>query len=147
MGIARVHLSRALVDPLNARDETPASPFGVRCRSLAAGALIVVSGELDATNVGQLESFISRERRRGRPLILDLAELTFMDSMGLQALLLVHADIRREGGTLHLAAVQDLPARILQLTGVWDALNIHADVTEAAAAARDLEAGSKRLRS
>ncbi|MEU8360175.1 STAS domain-containing protein [Nonomuraea sp. NPDC048882] len=124
------------------------SPFGVRCHSLAAGALIVVSGELDAANVGQLESFISRERRRGRPLIPDLAELTFMDSIGLQVLLLlVHADIRREGGTLHLAAVQDLPARILQLTGVWHALNIHADVTEAAAAVRDLEAGSGRLRS
>jgi anti-anti-sigma factor len=110
------------------------SPLAVHRRPSTFGVLIAVSGELDATNADHLESFVGRERMPGRPLILDLDGLTFMDSTGLHVLLRVHADVRQEGGTLHLAAVQDLPARMLQLTGVWDVLNIHADVHEAAMA-------------
>ncbi|MFD0473868.1 STAS domain-containing protein [Nonomuraea thailandensis] len=48
-----------------------------------------------------------------------------MDSTGLHVLLRVHGEVRRQGGTLHLAAVRDLPARLLQITEVWDALDIH----------------------
>ncbi|SEH02432.1 anti-sigma B factor antagonist/stage II sporulation protein AA (anti-sigma F factor antagonist) [Nonomuraea solani] len=64
-------------------------------------------------------------------MVLDLGGLTFMDSTGLHVLLRVHGDVRRQGSFLHLAAVRDLPARLLQITEVWDALNIHPS-TEAA---------------
>ncbi|MET8869709.1 STAS domain-containing protein [Nonomuraea sp. NPDC004580] len=110
------------------------SPLTVHRRPSTFGVLIAVAGELDATNANHLESFVGRERMPGRPLILDLDGMTFMDSTGLHVLLRVHADVRQEGGTLHLAAVQNLPARILQITRVWDILNIHADVHEAAMA-------------
>ncbi|MEV0381496.1 STAS domain-containing protein [Nonomuraea sp. NPDC050643] len=117
------------------------SPLSLNCRPLPAGVLITVAGELDATNADHLESSVGRSRLPGGPLVLDLGGLTFMDSSGLHALLRVHADVRREGGALHLAAVQDLPARILQITGVWDAMNIHAGVEEATTAILDHPTG------
>ncbi|MFD0480953.1 STAS domain-containing protein [Nonomuraea thailandensis] len=67
-------------------------------------------------------------------LVLDLGALTFMDSTGLHVLLRVHRQVRQDGGSFHLAAVRDLPARLLQITEVWDALDIHPS-TDAAIAA------------
>ncbi|MFB4285897.1 STAS domain-containing protein [Nonomuraea sp. MTCD27] len=87
--------------------------------------MITVVGELDATNADDLETHVGRVRPPSRPVVLDLGGLTFMDSTGLRVLLRVHAEVRKQGSTLHLAAVQDLPARLLQITEVWDALNIH----------------------
>ncbi|GAA4966967.1 anti-anti-sigma factor [Nonomuraea thailandensis] len=87
--------------------------------------VISVAGELDATNADHLESSIGRMRHPGRPLVLDLGGLTFMDSTGLHVLLRVHREVRQDGGSFHLAAVRDLPARLLQITEVWDALDIH----------------------
>ncbi|SPL87860.1 Anti-sigma F factor antagonist (spoIIAA-2); Anti-sigma B factor antagonist RsbV [[Actinomadura] parvosata subsp. kistnae] len=95
------------------------------CRRLADGVVIGVAGELDASSADDLETYVGRVWQPGRPLILDLGGLTFMDSTGLHVLLRVHGEVRRQGGRLHLAAVQDLPARLLQITEVWDALSIH----------------------
>ncbi|SEG99747.1 anti-anti-sigma factor [Nonomuraea solani] len=120
------------------------SPLSLNHCPLPAGVLITVAGELDVTNAGHLESSIGGARRPGQPVVLDLGELTFMDSSGLHVLLRVHSGLHHEGATLHLAAVQDLPARILQITGVWDVLNIHADVAEATATL-PLSADRRRL--
>ncbi|GAA2826309.1 hypothetical protein GCM10020220_013750 [Nonomuraea rubra] len=95
------------------------------CRPAPLGVVITVGGELDATNADDLETYVGRMRQPGQPVVLDLGGLTFMDSSGLHVLLRVHAEIRKQGSTLHLAAVRDLPARLLQITEVWDALNIH----------------------
>ncbi|UBU17811.1 STAS domain-containing protein [Nonomuraea gerenzanensis] len=106
-------------------------------RELPGGVLITVTGELDSTNADQLESYADRHRGPGPGLILDLNELTFMDSRGLHVLLRLNAAVRRQGGLLRLAGVQDVPARVLQITGVWLALHIHPDAQHAAAAMRD----------
>lgn len=120
--------------PLSGHGGAFMSLLSVHTRPSPAGVLIVVAGEIDATNAGHLESVIGRERRPGTSLILDLGGLTFLDGLGLHVLLRAHADVRREGGTLHLADVRDRPARILRVTGVWDTLNIHSDVRAATAA-------------
>jgi anti-anti-sigma factor len=109
------------------------SPLTLRCRRLTTGVLISVSGEVDFTNADDWESYIERTRRPGQPVVLDLGGLTFMDSTGLHVLLRLHASVRRQGTALHLAAVHDVPARILQITGVWEALNVHDSVTHATA--------------
>jgi anti-anti-sigma factor len=109
------------------------SPLSVDERRLATGVLVTVTGEADSTNADWLESSIERAQRQGESLVLDLSGLTFMDSSGLAVLLRLNAAARAQGGGLHLAAVQDLPARVLQISGVWDALNIHPSVDEAVA--------------
>ncbi|MEV5893875.1 STAS domain-containing protein [Nonomuraea fuscirosea] len=110
------------------------SALSLSRRPLAAGEVISVIGELDATNAEDLESFVGGSGRPGEPLLLDLDGLTFMDSSGLHTLLRVHAGVRERGGCLHLAAVRDVPARVLRITGVEEVLNVHSGVEEAAAA-------------
>ncbi|GGT05805.1 STAS domain-containing protein [Nonomuraea spiralis] len=116
------------------------SLLDMTCRPVRGGVLVTVSGELDATNTHRLASAIRDAHRPGHSLILDLSGLAFMDSSGLHVLVRAHDDVREQGGTLHLAAVRDIPARILQITGVWDALTIHADVDEAVMAVREAQA-------
>ncbi|GAA3597841.1 STAS domain-containing protein [Nonomuraea rosea] len=112
------------------------SPLKLCCRPMSVGVLIAVTGELDATNTGQFESYLDSARLPGEPVLLDLGGLTFMDSSGLHVLLRLNAAAGEEGGAVHLAAIRDVPARMLEITGVWDALNIHPGVDEAAAAAQ-----------
>jgi anti-anti-sigma factor len=113
------------------------SPLTLECRQLTTGVLIIIVGEVDAANADHVESHLERVRQPSQPVVLDLGKLTFMDSMGLQVLLRLHANVRQQGTDLHLAAVSDIPARVLQITGLWDAFNIHPSVAQAIAVVND----------
>ncbi|GAA3263017.1 STAS domain-containing protein [Nonomuraea helvata] len=114
------------------------SPLNLTCRELPGGVLITVTGELDATNADRLESYAEQHHRPGLGMILDLGELTFLDSRGLHVLLRLNTSVHDQGGILRLAAVRGRPARLLQITGVWPILVIHPDAEQAAAAMRCL---------
>ena len=47
---------------------------------------LCLRGELDAATLGQLEERISQVMRRGRPVVIDMTELTFIDSSGIAVL-------------------------------------------------------------
>ncbi|GAA2211431.1 STAS domain-containing protein [Nonomuraea monospora] len=119
------------------------SSLKLSCRELPGGVLIAVAGELDSTNADDLESYAERRRVPGPGMVLDLTGLTFMDSRGLHVLLRLNAAVREQGGLLRLAGVQDVPARVLQITGVWLALHIHPDARHAATAMREHEAAAR----
>ncbi|MCK2213766.1 STAS domain-containing protein [Actinomadura sp. ATCC 31491] len=113
------------------------SPLSLDVRALPSGVLITVAGEVDSTNADWLETSINQAGRSGAALVLDLGGLTFLDSSGLHVLLRLNAAARERGGGLHLADVRDVPARVLQITGVWSALDIHPTAAEAVVAALD----------
>ncbi|MEU1389322.1 MULTISPECIES: STAS domain-containing protein [unclassified Nonomuraea] len=110
------------------------TPLSMSCRDLPGGVLVTVIGELDSSNSPRLESFTERHLRPGAGMVLDLGGLTFMDSRGLHVLLRLDAAVLEGGGVLRLAGVQELPARVLQVTGVWSSLTVHAQVDDAVAA-------------
>ncbi|MEV4111272.1 STAS domain-containing protein [Nonomuraea sp. NPDC049695] len=109
------------------------TPLTLECRQLITGVLITVAGEIDCSNADRLESYTTRMRRSGQPLVLDLSGLSFMDSSGLHTLLRLNAAAHPQG--LYLAAVHPMPARVLQITKVEDVMNIHPTVEEAVTAA------------
>jgi anti-sigma B factor antagonist len=116
------------------------SPISLECRPFAGGVLITVAGEIDATNAHDVEAFVDRMRGPGEAVIFDLAGLRFMDSCGLHALLRLRDRMLGQGGAMHLAAVPDVPARILEITGVREVLPVHPGVCEAVAAVLHPEA-------
>ncbi|MEU1388905.1 MULTISPECIES: STAS domain-containing protein [unclassified Nonomuraea] len=96
------------------------------------GAVVVtVAGEIDTTNALRLQEYLTRAARAGLPLVLDFAAMTFMDSKGLQVLVHLDDELRTLGSGLQLAAVQGIPARLLEITGVADFLTIHPSVDRA----------------
>ncbi|MEU4512938.1 STAS domain-containing protein [Nonomuraea wenchangensis] len=95
--------------------------------------VITVCGELDATNREQLDDYV-KDLAVGR-LVFDLSGVPFMDSSGLHVLLMCDVRCRREGGSVHLAGVQPLPARLFEITGVLSHVPMHPTVEEAVTAA------------
>jgi hypothetical protein len=76
----------------------------------------------------------AREPRR--PVIVDLAELEFIDASGVAALLRGRKHARNAGGDLLLAAPQRLVRRVLEIIWEVDGVAVPASVAEASASAR-----------
>jgi anti-anti-sigma factor len=90
-----------------------------------AGSVITVSGELDMSNADQLSDAVTEELHKCPPRVeLDLAELTFCDSLGLRTLLLLSRSAQAQQTHLALRNPSPFFTRMLQITGVESALNI-----------------------
>jgi anti-sigma B factor antagonist len=100
-------------------------PFALE-RQLSSGtARIVVRGELDLSTGPRVEEEIRRaEADRPETMILDLREVTFFDSTGLQLVLDADVRAREEGRTLIVAPGDGEPRRILELAEVADRLRL-----------------------
>ena len=85
---------------------------------------VALVGELDMTACFALEAEIERllGDRAARRLVLDLAELDFVDSAGLGALLTIHDRTQDLGVELHLVNPSRPVRRILEATGTLPAL-------------------------
>ncbi|MEV0616859.1 STAS domain-containing protein [Nonomuraea sp. NPDC050404] len=106
--------------------------MNLTCRHLPGATLISVAGQVDTTNSGDLEQYIDTQRRRlDEPLIVDMSRLTFLDSSGLAVLLAAAALARAHGVALHLAAVQPMPARLMEITGAERAVSMYDHVDQA----------------
>lgn len=98
----------------------------------SAHTLVTVAGECDLHTGRQLRDALTSEVSRGaRRLILDVSELSFMNSTGMQVLLSVRTVLTVRGGTLALVAPQPVVARVLELTGADQVIPIYATVQEA----------------
>lgn len=90
--------------------------FGVSSRDFEDGRIFVLTGELDASSSRGLPEQL--QGPLGSLVVIDLSELTFMDSSGLGA---IHAARRlaiKDGGTLVVCRPQPIVLRVLELTGL-----------------------------
>jgi anti-anti-sigma factor len=83
---------------------------------------MLVFGEVDALTVGQLQKAIVDVLRRQRPscIELDLHGVTFLDSVGIRALVGCQADARQVDCQITLTNPQPMVYRVLQITGLLD---------------------------
>ena len=79
--------------------------------------MLVLRGEFDLTGVRQFEEAVAGVTPIGS-LVLDLRDLSFMDSSGLGALMGLYRRGVAEGWSLVVAAPQPQVTRLLQITGV-----------------------------
>ncbi|MFH8369613.1 STAS domain-containing protein [Streptomyces sp. NPDC018031] len=85
-------------------------------------SLVAVAGELDLQTSPRLQDAVLAAPLGGQTLHLDLAEVSFMDSTGLNLLLRLRRRLRTEDGRLRISGLQDQPARLLHLTGTYELL-------------------------
>jgi anti-anti-sigma factor len=97
-----------------------------------ADVSLVLRGELDLSTVEQLEREVS-SRVDGRPdlVVVDLRELTFLDSTGLRLMLRLHGHLQSTGGRLVLVKGPQRVQRVFELTGATDELEIVEDPQQA----------------
>jgi anti-anti-sigma factor len=94
--------------------------------------IIAVSGELDLDTAPELQEQLAALLEQGvRRLVFDLAEMPFCDSTGLSVFVRIRNSCDELGGDVRLAGPPDAVRRVLELSGVTDALPIYAGVDEA----------------
>jgi anti-sigma B factor antagonist len=85
--------------------------------------MLVVHGELDIATAPELSRLLEGLRRRHHAVVVDLAEVTFIDSTGLSALMDARAESSRDGW--HFTVRRPSPAvrRVVELAGLEHVLD------------------------
>ena len=92
----------------------------VRAERQDGRALIRLTGELDLATIADLRGEAAGQLAAGdvRELVLDLTELTFLDSSGLGALLQIRGEAMSCGSTFTVTNVPPAPARVIAIAGL-----------------------------
>ena len=86
-------------------------------------ARYTLRGDVDQSNADRLLGRLIGVLEEGRPFLeLDLADVSFMDSSGVRALILVNRAAQARGGAFSVLRPSPPVVRIVQLAGVEDAL-------------------------
>ncbi|MER7580673.1 STAS domain-containing protein [Kitasatospora sp. NPDC097691] len=120
--------------------EEPCEPSGdhesgdLRVEVLDRGPvrIVTLAGELDHDTADGLRAALARPSVPGvERIVVDLADLRFCDSTGLNILLRARLDAEAAGHLLELAGPNAVVARIFAITGADTVLRIHPDVATA----------------
>ncbi len=88
-------------------------------------AVVHVGGEVDLATCPQLRGVLAGLIDQGiYDLVVDLEQVSFLDSSGIGVLMGAHRRLREHGGGLRLAAPSARVRRVLEVTGVTTVLPI-----------------------
>jgi anti-sigma B factor antagonist len=115
---------------------------GVRVKKNARAGCVVVAlrGELDVCTAAGVVRALTALAANGTRIIVDLAELAFMDCYSLGEIMAVQAQARQAGGDLVLADPQPVVLRLLVLCDMVSRRLVFAGVGEAVSGAENAPA-------
>lgn len=104
---------------------TPLLAVAVR-PAVDGSLLLAVTGEIDLATVDRLRdtAFTALAERRPAVLVLDLAEVSFLDLSGVSALLAIRARASATGTRVVLCHPQPIVRRVLELTDLLPAFGL-----------------------
>jgi len=108
--------------------------FAVHARAVGAATVIAVSGELDIHTAPDLTEVLRPAIAAGQPVIVDLTDVTFMDSSGLSVFVTALKRAREAGTTLVLVVSEPRVMRVFSITGIDTLIDIHATLDSALSA-------------
>ncbi|NUR61628.1 MAG: STAS domain-containing protein [Catenulispora sp.] len=92
--------------------------FTVSATASETAARVAVSGDVDLAAADRLLAAVAPLIRPGAEVAVDCADVRFLDSAGLRALLELNRKAQDAGGTLALVAPSEAVSRLLELAGV-----------------------------
>lgn len=96
----------------------PTTAFDVRGESQDGITRLTLRGELDMQTVDRLSPWLKWAEQDGDPsIVLDLQNLTFVDSTGLRAFIEAWDRAGTNGHRLHLVGVTGATRRLFEMTG------------------------------
>jgi anti-sigma B factor antagonist len=116
---------------LTTRNEsTSPKDLVVRSAYLADFSVLGLVGELDSSNVCGLRQALA-ELPTSKRVILDLSELSFVDSIGLGAIIGCAKKLRQVGGEMTLAGASPPIRKVLNMTGIDRISQVHTNIEDA----------------
>ncbi|MFC7646486.1 STAS domain-containing protein [Streptosporangium lutulentum] len=106
-------------------------------------SLLALASELDYTNAERLQHDLQEAiGPEPRDLVLDLTELSFCDSTGIQVFLAIRKITLDRGGNIALTGLQPRLQKLFHLTGLAPVFGIQPTVTDAVEAFRTRQSSS-----
>jgi len=103
----------------------------ISVRSERGFVIVTVGGEIDISTVSGLRERLFELAETGQPLIVDLEQISFIDSAGLGALVGASRLAEARGGSLHAICAQPQTQKLLWLTGVNRRIPLFSSLDEA----------------
>jgi anti-sigma B factor antagonist len=98
-------------------------------------AMLVVGGEVDYEVSPQLKAHMMRAIKAGaRRLVLDLSDVTFIDSTAIGVVAGAVEKLDEAGGSLAIVSTHEKVVQIFEITGLDSVITLHASREEALAA-------------
>jgi anti-sigma B factor antagonist len=98
-----------------------ATELSINRRDEAGGVVLALSGELDVVSAPELELCLNEVMADPHArVVLDLSDLTFVDSAGVSVLIKARQDAELNGRTLVLARPTEQAHRVFALVGLAD---------------------------
>jgi anti-sigma B factor antagonist len=95
-------------------------------------AVLAASGEIDVATAPELHDHLGKLLQDSPELlVVDLADVSFIDSTGLGVLVGAVRDVRAGGGDLRLVVTQPQIIRLLEITGLDEVFNIRSSTSDA----------------
>ena len=107
----------------------------IAVRSERGCVIAAVTGEIDISTVGGLRERLFELAEGSEPLIVDLDQVTFIDSAGLGALVGTSRRAAEHGGTLRAVCTRPQTRKLLWMTGVDRRIPLESSLDEALASA------------
>ncbi|MFI1726464.1 STAS domain-containing protein [Streptomyces sp. NPDC020489] len=90
----------------------------VTAHALDGVQVLTLAGEIDFANKDVLRQGLDSAAATGPRIVLDLQQVTFMDSSGLNVLIAAHQNATGAGGWLRLAGMPAAVQRTVQIVGL-----------------------------
>jgi anti-anti-sigma factor len=99
-------------------------PFAVRGVPGDGVTVVELSGEVDIDTAPRMQAALEAAIRTGAPVVIDMADVTFMDSTGFGVLVATHLQAKRVGTPVLLRAVSDRIRDLMGMLGLDAVLRI-----------------------
>ncbi|MFF4185338.1 STAS domain-containing protein [Streptomyces sp. NPDC001691] len=93
--------------------------------------VVTLTGEIDHDTGGVLGGALDPAGAPTVRMVVDLRQVTFMDSSGINILIAAHNALTERGGWLRLASPSEIVARILHIVGVDSLIDTRETLEEA----------------
>jgi anti-sigma B factor antagonist len=96
--------------------------------------VIALDGEIDLETAPAVRKALLDHLKKGKNLLIDLAQVSYIDSSGIASLVEGLQMARKQGHDLALVAVSQRAHRVLELARLDKVFTLHADIASALAA-------------
>jgi anti-sigma B factor antagonist len=102
-----------------------------KLREEPGGIVVALTGDVDLQSSPAARKVLLDAVGRGRPIFVDLANVTYIDSSGIASLVEALQDARKRGSRFALVSVSEAARRVLQLARLDKVFAIHATLADA----------------
>ncbi len=104
----------------------------ISVQSLKRADVITVAGRIDSSNASSFDDALKESMANGRHnLVLELADVHYMSSAGLRAMVAALRECKKHRGDVRLASVSERVSEVLSLAGLDSLFTVYDDKTAA----------------